>query len=142
MGAFTNNMNPKTKFNKLIKQCIAEVLVEGPIAPRADKISNGERTKMGKEFAKLGLDGNGRFEKKEYGLQAVTNVLQSLGFQLDMVSSDKIMGDKGSCPLPYRRINDPGQDQFSENPEIINSRIVFSWELLEAAKFEILVYAS
>ncbi len=135
-------MNSKTKFNKLITQCIAEVIVEGPAEPRADKISNGERTKLGKAFTKFGLDGNGRFEKKEHGLQAVSNALQSLGFQLDMVSSDKIMGDRGSHPLPYRRINDPGQDQFTEKPEIINSRIIFSWELLEASKFEILVYAS
>ena len=109
---------------------------------KPEKISNGERNKLGKEFAKLGLDGNGRFVKKEYGLRAVTSVLDSLGFQLDMVTLDTIMGDKGSRNFVYRRKNDEGQDPFSEKPEIINSRIVFTWELLAPDKFEVLVYAS
>src|SRR6185503_6675488 len=96
-----------------------------------NKISNSERNKISKEFATLGLDGNGRFEKKEHGLQAITNALSKLGFQLDMVSSDIIMGDKGSRTLTYRRANDPGQDIFTEKPEISNSRIVFTWERMD-----------
>jgi len=116
-----------------------------------NKISNSERNKISKEFATLGLDGNGRFEKKEHGLQAITNALSKLGFQLDMVSSDIIMGDKGSRTLTYRRANDPGQDIFTEKPEISNSRIVFTWERMDGptaqypnspSKFEILAYAS
>jgi hypothetical protein len=109
---------------------------------KPERVSNSERNQLGKAFAKLGLDGNGRFVKKEYGLGAVTSALNSLGFQLDMVTLDTIMGDKGSRNFTYRRKNDEGQDPFTEKPEIINSRIVFTWELLAPDKFEILAYAS
>lgn len=109
---------------------------------KPERISNSERNKIGNAFAKLGLDGNGRFVKKEHGLGAVNSALQSLGFQLDMVSADIIMGDKGSRNFTFRRVNDEGQDAFTEKPEIINSRIVFNWELLSPDKFEVLAYAS
>ena len=114
-------------------------------------LSNSERNQIGLAFKKVGLDGNGRFEKKEKGLLAVTNALSSLGFQLDMVSADMIMGDKGSRMFTFRRINSPGADVFTENPEIQNSRIVFVWEALDRPSaqypnashiFEILAYAS
>jgi len=118
---------------------------------KPERISSGERNKIGMAFKKLGLDGNGRFEKIEAGLAAVTNALSSLGFQLDMVSKDMIMGDKGSRNFIYRRSNAPGQDPYTEKPEISNSRIVFTWERLDGPssqypdaphKFEILAYAS
>lgn len=107
-----------------------------------NKLSSSERNKISAGFAKAGLDGNGRFVKKEHGLQAVSQVLSSLGFQLDMVSGDLIMGDKGSRNFIFRRVNTPGQDTFTENPEISNSRIAFVWELLSPNKYEILAYAS
>lgn len=120
-------------------------------AGKVDKLSASERNKLHDAFKKAGLDGNGRFEKKEQGLAAVTNALASLGFQLDMVPADIIMGDKGSRNFVFRRVNAPGQDVFTEQPEITNSRIVFTWERLDGriqqypnspSKFEILVYAS
>lgn len=137
-------MLSKFAFKHLVKQCIAEVLVEAPSA--VDKLSASERNKIGKAFAAAHLDGNGHFEKKEHGLQAITAVLDSLGFQLDMVSADIIMGDQGSRNLLFRRKNDPGADPFTEKPEIQNSRIVFSWynraQQGHPADFEILAYAS
>lgn len=132
-----------------VKQCIAEVIVEGE--PRPDKLTASERNKIGKAFAASGLDGNGRFEKKERGLQAITNALWTLGFQLDMVTADIIMGDKGSRNLTFRRKNPEGADPFTELPEISNSRIVFNWEALDRPSYqypnaphvyEILAYAS
>jgi hypothetical protein len=116
-----------------------------------NKISNGERNKISLAFKKAGLDGNGRFPKIEAGLAAVTNSLSELGLQLDMVTKDVIMGDKGSRNFIFRRANDQGQDPFTEKPEISNSRIVFSWERMDGPsaqyphaphKFEILAYAS
>ena len=132
-----------------VKQCIAEVIVEGE--PRVDKLSKPEQRAIGAAFAKLGLDGNGRFEKKEHGLRAITNALWELGFQLDMVTADIIMGDKGSRNLTFRRKNPEGADPYTELPEISNSRIVFNWEALDRPSFqypnaphvyEILAYAS
>lgn len=142
-----NKMIKKSQIKFIIKECIKayikENLEEAEI--KIDKLSNSERNKISMAFKKLGLDGNGRFEKKEHGLRAVSEALQSLGFQLDMVSGDIIMGDKGQRNLIFRRVNSPGQDQFSENPEIRNSRIAFVWELMDrppSPKFEILAYAS
>lgn len=118
---------------------------------KVNRLSNSERRAIGNAFAKVGLDGNGRFEKKEHGLSTINSTLHSLGFQLDMVSADLIMGDKGSRNFSFRRVNDPGADPFTEKPEIENSRIVFSWERLDGptsqytnspSKFEILAYAS
>ena len=116
---------------------------------KVDRISNSDRKKIGAAFAKLGLDGNGRFEKKEYGLHAVQRALSDLGFQLDMVVSDMIMGDKGSRNLTFRRVNNPGDDPYTEKPAIKNSSIVFVWENLERPgepgtlkRFEVLSYAS
>lgn len=132
-----------------VKQCIAEVIVEGE--PRQDRLSPKEQRAIGAAFAKVGLDGNGRFEKKEHGLRAITNVLWELGFQLDMVSADIIMGDKGARNLTFRRKNPEGADPFSELPMISNSRIVFNWEALDRPShqypnaphvYEILAYAS
>lgn len=128
---------------------LEETLSETATTP--DKLSNSERSKIHNAFKKVGVDGNGRFEKKEHGLAAITSALSSLGFQLDMVSADIIMGDKGSRNLTFRRENTPGQDAFTEQPEIMNSRIVFNWERLDGpthqhpnspSVFEILSYAS
>lgn len=111
-----------------------------------DKLSKKEQNQIGNEFAKLGLDGNGRFEKVSLGLRAVTNALSDLGFNLDMVSGDLILGDRGNRTFTFRRQNDEGQDIFTEKPEITNSRIVFVWENLAAEgqpkRFEVLAYAS
>jgi hypothetical protein len=111
-----------------------------------DKLSNSERSKISSAFAKAGVDGNGRFEKKEHGIQAVSQALSSLGFQLDMVSGDLIMGEKGSRTLRFRRANAQGQDPFTEQPAIENSYIVFNWENLsgpgQPARFEVQCYAS
>jgi hypothetical protein len=114
--------------------------------PQPNKLTPKEKRQIGEAFAKVGLDGNGRFPKIETGLSAVTNVLASLGFNLDMVSSDQIRGDKGSQMLTFRRANDAGADPFTEKVMIDNSRIAFSWENLSNAgvekRFEILAYAS
>lgn len=107
-----------------------------------NKLSKPERNAISNAFAKMGLDGNGRFDKKEQGLSAVTQALDSLGFQLDMVSRDIIIGDQGSRMLLFRRRNAEGADAFTEQPEISNSRIVFTWELMGQNRFEILAYAS
>ena len=116
-----------------------------------NKLSASERNKISTEFKKMGLDGNGRFQKKEDGLRAVTDALSKLGFSLDLVTADLIMGDRGSRNFLFRRANAPGQDAFTENPEISNSRIVFTWERLDGPtsqypdspnRFEILAYAS
>lgn len=141
----TNRMNVDAlqAVIKMLKQDIASKKGSvDEVVGKETKLSNSERNQIGKAFTKLGLDGNGRFVKKEHGLQAITSALSSLGFQLNLVSADMIMGDKGSRNFIFRRANDPGQDPFTEKPEIDNSRIVFTWELLPHERYEILAYAS
>ena len=107
-----------------------------------NKLSKPERNAISNAFAKMGLDGNGRFETKGKALSAVVAALDSLGFNLDMVSGDIILGDQGSRMLLFRRKNTEGADAFDEQPEIANSRIVFTWELMGQNRFEVLAYAS
>jgi len=139
------------KEKKLLFECIGGNQFKLMNEDNTDKLTSSERNLISVEFKKAGLDGNGRFEKKEHGLRAVTDALSSLGFQLDMISSDMIMGDKGSRQFIFRRKNDPEQDPFTEKSEITNSRIVFNWEKLDGPtfsypnspnKYEILAYAS
>jgi hypothetical protein len=140
-------MLSKNAFRRLVKQCLAEVITE-ELGNADSRITPAERKQIGKSFAAAGLDGNGHFQKKEHGLQAITKVLDSLGFQLDMVSADIIMGDEGSRNLSFRRKNDAGADPFTEKEAIANSRIVFSWYnrapqgQIGQSDFEILSYAS
>jgi hypothetical protein len=111
-------------------------LKEANSAP--DKLVQKERNAIGSAFAKAGVDGNGRFTSVGKGLSAVAFALDSVGFNLDMVSGDLVLGDKGSRMLPFRR---KSPDATVELPEIKNSRIVFNWEKLED-NFEIQCYAS
>ena len=110
------------------------------------KISPREKKIMSQTFSKMGLDGNKRFESVSKGLHAVTSVLHAMGFNLDMVSGDMIMGQKGQRNLTFRRSNDEGADPFTEKPEIKNSRIAFVWENLsnegQTPRYEILAYPS
>ena len=111
-------------------------LKEANSAP--DKLVQKERNAISSAFAKAGVDGNGRFTSVGKGLSAVTFALDSVGFNLDMVSGDLVLGDKGSRMLPFRR---KSPDATVELPEIKNSRISFNWEKL-GDKFEIQCYAS
>jgi hypothetical protein len=109
-------------------------------------LSAPERNKISKAFTQAGLDGNGRFQKVSQGLSAVTSALSSLGFNLDMVSGDIILGDRGHRAFKFRRANSETQDAFDENPEIEGSLISFTWENLanehDTPRFEILAYPS
>ena len=91
------------------------------------------------------LGGNEKVAKLATALSVVTDHLSELGFSLDVVSSDILMGDKGSRQLPFRLANDT-EDPFFEHPRIENSFIIFVWENLarvdEDARFEILAYVS
>jgi hypothetical protein len=114
-------------------------------------LTAAEKQKINKTLTHIGLDGNGRFEKVSRGLLYITRGLDAVGFSLDMVSGDIIMGDKGSRMLPFRRKAYEGQDVFTENPEIENSRIYITWENLtpprdnqptSVGNFEIIAYAT
>jgi hypothetical protein len=116
-------------------------LVENP------KINKEERIKITDHIhsSKM-LGGNLKVDSISKGLQEVGNILDSCGYNLEMVTGDMIMGEKGSILLKFSRQTD---NPFIEGVEIENSRISFSWENIESPdkdgfqskkKYEILAY--
>jgi len=116
-------------------------LVENP------KINKEERIKITDHIhsSKM-LGGNLKVDSISKGLQEVGNILDSCGYNLEMVTGDMIMGEKGSILLKFSRKTD---NPFIEGVEIENSRISFSWENIESPdkdgfqskkKYEILAY--
>lgn len=129
----------KSDVKTLIRAIITEVLQEN----NETRLPAKERRKIEDAIlASKVLGGNQRVEKKEIGLRELTNVLGSLGYSLDMVSGDDIMGDKNTRLLPFRKENDT-KDPYFEYPAYSDCRISFTWEKLRANgkyQFEILAY--
>jgi hypothetical protein len=116
-------------------------LVENP------KINKKDRIKITNHIhgSKM-LGGNLKVDSISKGLHEVGNILDSCGYNLEMVTGDMIMGEKGSILLKFSRKTD---NPFIEGVEIENSRISFSWENIESPdkdgfqskkKYEILAY--
>jgi hypothetical protein len=121
-----NNMKRKD-FKYLIKECVTEVISE----MSGVKISADDRKKINNEFHKRGeLGGTVKIDQKGKALNIIAQILDQYGYSLDMVPADIIMGDQGTRLLPYRKKGDPS-DVYSEGPEVINSRISFSWQNVE-----------
>lgn len=115
---------------------------------KSDRISDKDRHRITNVVTKYGLDGNGRFQTIGEALRALTDALDEMGFDLDMVSDHSIAqahhqpGSKGSNMLSFRRKNLSG-DPYSEEPTIENSRISFNWEDVNSdGLFEVVAYAS
>jgi len=107
--------------------------------PKADMVSNSDRNKIRKSLQQQGLNGNVEFVDKSNGILAIRRALDTLGFDLDEVSGNSILGDKGFKLLPYRRTS---ADGVSAQPEIKNSSIVFNWDKPGGDTYEIQCYAS
>lgn len=78
------------------------------------------------------LRGLDRTKTKGQALNVISECLSNCGFNLNMVSGDTIMGDKGQRQLMFRR---KGEDQ-----SIDNASINFVWEDLGWNKYEFLAY--
>jgi len=108
------------------------------------RIKKSEKSKIFDVLKKHGLDGNGRFGNVSKGIARLSAALQEVGYELNMVTGDILLGEKGSRLLGYRKYSDATQP-FEEHPEIVNSRISFNWELLRTDEqgdpvYEILAY--
>lgn len=118
-------------------------LIYEQVVGKADRIDNRERQSISSALIKAGLDGNGRFRSVSQAVGVANQALKTVGFDLDMVSGDMILGEKGGRMLSFRYSNAEGADPFSENPEIENSRVSFNWEDLgRDTGFEVVAYAS
>jgi hypothetical protein len=116
------------------------------------KIDDRTRNAITSLFTINGLDGNGRFETVGKALAAVQKSLDTLGFELDMVTNDIEVaqahhhpGMKKQMLIPFRRKSTSG-DPFDEEPEIENSAISFNFENLgrsdNGPNIEVVAYAS
>lgn len=110
------------------------------------KLTKPERRMITDSLTQYGLDGNGRFGNTSKAITALSRALDAVGFQLEMVAGDILLGDKGSRLLPFRKELETIKIG-EEHPEVENSRIYFNWEKLGTDKegnpvFEVLCYPS
>jgi hypothetical protein len=107
------------------------------------------RIAISNAFGKAGLDGNGRFKTVGAGISKISEVLDKLGYSLDMVSNDLEVSQahhrpefaEGQRQLRFRKKNET-EDAYHEHPEIENSVIAMSWYSKGKHGFEILAYPS
>lgn len=134
-----NTMN-KSELKHLIREVIEEVTSE-------NKLTAQERKSINHAIQKIPeLGGNKKVDGVGKGVSILAKVLDILGFQLDMVSGDLLLGQKGQRLLRFRR-KSTGTDPFTEGPAIENSGISFAWENMTQDQFgtkviEIVAYAS
>lgn len=115
----------KSDLKQLIKEVIEEVQLES-------KLTASEKKKISNEMHKYKeLGGTVKVPKLGVALNKIQMALDAAGFQLDMVSGDMLMGNKGNRLLPFRR-KSTSDDPYSEGSAIENSRINFTWEITDA----------
>jgi hypothetical protein len=125
-----------------LTEILNEIVTE---ASDISKITQPERKRISNEFHKHPeLGGTKKVDSLGKVLTIITQALDVVGFQLDMVTGDLLLGEKGQRLLPYSRKSiDPKTDPI----QIQNSRISFTWENMNPDKFgpkniEIIAYPS
>ena len=114
-------------------------LVEGNRDPQAF-LKAPERNKINNAMRKNPIfSGNTRVHEVADAISPLAEALRSVGFTLDMVTGDLLLGGKGTRHLTFRRTH---PDSYEEFPVIENSRISLNWEELEPGRVEVIAYAS
>jgi len=90
------------------------------------RLTKKDRNDIHEAFRLAGLDGNGRFGNPSKGIAAVAKALHSVGFELDMVRGDLLLGANGQRNLSYRKY-DKNTRTFDEHPAVEKSLIAFNW---------------
>jgi hypothetical protein len=116
-------------------------------AERDGTLKADERKAINNEITKhKELDGNVKVDSLGKALTVLTNALYKVGYNLDMVTGDILLGDKGSRLLTFHR-KSTSPDPFVKGTEIENSRISFNWEVTSTddsglKRYEVVAYAS
>jgi hypothetical protein len=117
-------------------------------AESEETLKADERRAINNEIHKHGeLGGNIKVDSLGKALTVLTKALDSVGYTLDMVTGDLLLGDKGTRMLTFRR-KSTNPDPYVEGPEIENSRISFNWEVTSKEsdygpkKYEVVAYTS
>jgi len=134
----------KSQLRQLIQEVYNETMNVGRVGANehhSNRITSVERSKLSNAFHKHPeLGGNKKLESLRQGLSIIHKCLDELGYELDMVTGDMLLGQSGSRNLPYRR-----KDPNGNSREIENSRIAFSWTNLGDEfnkRYEIIAYPS
>lgn len=85
------------------------------------------------------FSGHQKVAEPRDAISPLAEALRSVGFTLDMVAGDILMGPKGSRQLPFRRTH---PEPYEEYPRIENSVISFTWEEVGPQRTEIIAYVS
>ena len=93
--------------------------------PRASVTSRERATIQKVLHANPMFGGNKKVFEAKDAITPLSIALQSVGFTLDMVPGDVLMGPAGTRHLTYRRTH---TEAFYEHPTIENSRINLTWE--------------
>jgi hypothetical protein len=115
------------KRNELIEE--VKDFQMGDLNDENPNISKKERIRIQNALHKSKiLGGNLKTNSISDGLFELGSVLDSCGFDLQMVNGDSVREEKGRILLSFKRKTD---NRFIEGIEIENSQISFSWENLE-----------
>lgn len=114
-----------------------------PVERRASstlrKLDRQMRSEINRKLERVGLDGNGRFEKAEHGLARAFKVLAEYGIEPDEVVNSFVF------TRPEGRVNVDiaftGEDVFRPEP-ITNSMLTLSFYERAPYNFEVLAYLS
>lgn len=129
----------KSELKQLIREVIEEI--------KSSNLTSVERKKISQQLSKYPvLGGNFHVSGPSKALVHLTKALDDSGFQLDMVTGDILLGDKGQRLLPFsRKPLNPNE----EGAPVNNSRIAFAWVVTSVSpsnsldkKFEVTTYVT
>jgi hypothetical protein len=116
------------------------------ITEDSDKLDKIEKKNISQKLDKLGMDGNGRFDKVVHALNKIDDFLEEMGLALDWDTVDTYRIDNaetGSYLIDLKR------KTRSDYIPIKNKAIKFTWHLLGninepryKRKYEILAYVT
>jgi hypothetical protein len=114
------------------------------------KITRKQKDKLLEALDKPELKGLVKFTSVSNAIGFLAGVMAQVGWSLDMVTGDTVLGQKGTRRLPFRPVVPECFDPFQEMPQVENCFVVFVWENLdrlsngvsENPRFEIITYLS
>ena len=96
----------------------------------AVRIDNKTKNQVAIDFAKVGLDGNGRFEEPHSGISPINGILARYAISIsDVTSRDLFLGPRGNRTFNLEKKSlAQANDAFMPGDEIKNSMLVYTWQ--------------
>lgn len=107
-----------------------------------NKLDKSTKNKIGDEFRKNGLDGNGRFEKPGLGLAKACDILRRFDIILDDIVDGFFLNNKAGTKNYHMGFIANTGNSFDPPTRIENSLLVLSWHEQQEYRYEVLAYLS